>query len=117
MKPRSKYNRKPVQIHKVNRPYALGGKRLHTGGSLLVQGKPMHGQTICFTHQTAQHICHCDSLDQISVGDLTRIPPKGHEAAWKRLRAHLEPLRKAQQLKRDAAAQREFAKTVPGYQV
>ena len=92
MKPTSKANRKPLRVVTVNRFYCYGGNRQQTGNGPLIQGKPMVGQTICFTHQTAQHICHCNSPDQIEVGYRTRIPRKGHDAAWKALRLHLGPL-------------------------
>ncbi len=92
MKPSSKANHTPLKVTLVSRNYCFGGKRLHTGNGPLIEGKPMVGQVICFTHQTAQHICHCSSPDQIQVGTRTRIPKKGHDAAWKALRKHLGPL-------------------------
>lgn len=94
MKPSSKFHRAPLRVHVVSRFYATGGRRFHTGGSLLVQGKPLIGQLICFEHRTAQHICHCNSPKQVRVGTRTRIPAKDHLGGWRQLYDHLWPAQK-----------------------
>lgn len=114
MKPRSKHVKRIIPTQRARSVY--GHTRFHTGTGPLIMGKPEYGQVICFTHQTAQHICHCNSHDQIKVGTRTRIPRKGHHAAWNALRRHLAPLVKARVKANDELTRQAYASTVPGFE-
>lgn len=65
--------------------------RMHRG-TAYYSAKPPRGVRACFKHRVAQHVCHCQSPDQVDVTYKIALPKKKDLKGWERLRVYLAGL-------------------------